>query len=149
DATKRVTHTGEHSLFNARAKLLENEKVKQALVQRLQREQGQYSVALLNIMDVAQRINRNAQLRAEEEANIASLEIAIGVIIGSILAILIGWYFRRAVTMPLEALSQNLSKIGLAMRSETSPVDERLLRRRDEIGDVAVQFAQTFQALAK
>ncbi|MDB5523179.1 MAG: putative diguanylate cyclase (GGDEF)/phosphodiesterase with sensor, signal transduction [Rhizobium sp.] len=145
--TKRMSHLRDDSIFKSQATLIGHERVKQSLVLRLQREQGQYSVALLNIMDVAQRINRNAQLRTEQEANVANIEIAIGVFIAAVLAIVIGWFFKRAVTMPLEALTVNVSNLGLAMRSENDPIDGRLLRRRDEIGDLANQFARTFEAL--
>jgi diguanylate cyclase (GGDEF)-like protein len=148
DQTKKMSHLAPQSLFNAQAALLGNERTKQSLVTRLQREQGQFSVALLNIMDVAQRINRNAQLRTEHDANRANWEIGASVILGALLALLIGWYLKRAVTTPLEALTDNVSNLGLAMRSETEPVDADLLGRRDEIGDLANQFARTFHALA-
>lgn len=146
---KRMSHLGDHSIFNSQAALLDNERMKQALVLRLQREQGQYSVALLNIMDVAQRINRNAQLRTEQQANLGNWEIASAVFATCILALLIGWYFRRAVTTPIEALTINVSNLGLAMRNETDPIDAKLLTRRDEIGDLANQFSRTFNALSK
>jgi diguanylate cyclase (GGDEF)-like protein len=146
--TKRMSHLGDHSIFNSQAVLLDNDVTKAGLVLRLQREQGQYSVALLNIMDVAQRINRNAQLHTEEQANVANLEIAGGVFAACLLALLIGWYFRRAVTTPIEALTVNVSNLGLAMRSESDPIDGRLLHRRDEIGDLANQFSRTFHALS-
>jgi len=148
EQTRWITHVAPDSLFNSQARLLENERTKQSLVVRLQREQGQFSVAPLNIMDVAQRINRNAQLRTEHDANVANLEIAAGVIIAALLALLTAWYLKQAVTTPLEALSDNVSNLGLAMRSEKAPVDAELLSRRDEIGDLANQFARTFHALA-
>jgi diguanylate cyclase (GGDEF)-like protein len=145
--TKNMSHLGDHSMFKSYAALLDSERLKQALVLRLQREQGQYSVALLNIMDVAQRINRNAQLHTEQQANVANWEIASGVFVGSLLAMLIGWYFRRAVTTPIEALTVAIGNIGLAMRGDSAGIDKQLLVRRDEIGDLANQFARTFQAL--
>jgi diguanylate cyclase (GGDEF)-like protein len=146
---KRMSHLGDQSIFNSQAQLLDTDRIKQALVLRLQREQGQYSVALLNIMDVAQRINRNAQLKTEQQANVGNWEIASGVFATCILALLIGWYFRRAVTTPIEALTVNVSNLGLAARSESDPIDARLLTRRDEIGDLANQFSRTFHALSK
>jgi diguanylate cyclase (GGDEF)-like protein len=148
EETKRVSDGSESSMFASQSALLENERTKQGLVLRLQREQGQYSVALLNIMDVAQRINRNAQLATEHEANVANWEIAAGVFIVAVLALMMGRFFKRAVTLPIEALTVNVSNLGLAMRSETNPIDSRLLVRRDEIGDLAKQFARTFKALA-
>jgi diguanylate cyclase (GGDEF)-like protein len=149
EETKRMSHLGDHSIFNSQAALLDNDHIKASLVLRLQREQGQYSVALLNIMDVAQRINRNAQLHTERQANIANWEIAAGVFIASLLALVIGWYFRRAVITPIEALTVNVSNLGLALRSESDPIDNRLVHRRDEIGDLANQFSRTFHALAQ
>jgi diguanylate cyclase (GGDEF)-like protein len=147
--TKYMSHEGTNAIFSAQAALLDKERIKQALVMRLQREQGQYSVALLNIMDVAQRINRNAQLQSEHEANVADWEIASGVLAAAILALVIGWYFRRAVTTPIEALTQNIRKLGLSEHGVTDPIDHWLLVRRDEIGDLAKQFATTFGALTQ
>jgi diguanylate cyclase (GGDEF)-like protein len=144
---KNLSHLNETSIFNSQAALFETERVKQGLVLRLQREQGQYSVALLNIMDVAQRINRNAQIKTGQQAELANWEIAAGVIGGSILALLIGWYFRRTVTTPIEALTVNISQIGLTMPGDFDAIDKQLMLRRDEIGDLANQFARTLQAL--
>jgi len=148
DDAKRVSHLNEASIFNSQAALIETERVKQSLVLRLQREQGQYSVALLNIMDVAQRINRNAQIRTGQQADLANWEIAASVIAGSILAFFIGWYFRRTVTTPIEALTVNIGQIGLTMPGDFDVIDKKLMARRDEIGDLANQFALTLQALA-
>ncbi|MBL0373122.1 EAL domain-containing protein [Rhizobium sp. KVB221] len=149
EETKRMSQTAPESLFNSQEQLFNNEMQKQSLVTRLQREQGQFFVALTNIMDVAQRVNRNAQLKTESDANIANWQIAIGVIIGAVLALLIGLFLKRAVTTPLEMLSDNISDVGLAKRGEANAVDADLLKRRDEIGDLANQFARTFAALSK
>jgi diguanylate cyclase (GGDEF)-like protein len=146
--TRMMLHGAVTSLFSSYMDLLDNDKEKQNLVFRLQREQGQYSVALLNIMDVAQRINRNAQLETEHNAMVASWEIAAGVFGAAILAFFIGWYFKLEVTKPLEMLTSNLSDFDLALRADGALVDDRLLLRHDEIGDLAKQFAQTFEALA-
>ncbi|MFM2281899.1 MAG: hypothetical protein RLZZ444_4130, partial [Pseudomonadota bacterium] len=146
--TRYLLYDGPESLFSSFFDLIKNERDKEALVTRLQREQGQYSVALLNIMDVAQRINRNAQMKTERFALIAIWEIAAGVFISAILALIIGWYFKSAVTKPLELLTGNVSRLGQQLMGDTKPVDEVLLKRGDEIGDLANQFAQTFQALA-
>jgi diguanylate cyclase (GGDEF)-like protein len=146
---KTISHTAPASIFNAQTSVVQNEVAKQALVTRLEREQGQYSVALLNIMDVAQRINRNAQFRTEQQSISASWEIAISVFLSAMLLLITGMYFRRAVTEPLEALTADVSALANKSNLDGAPVDPALLARADEIGDLAKQFASTFQALAK
>ncbi|MCV3764358.1 EAL domain-containing protein [Rhizobium sp. TRM95796] len=149
DEAKRISHTAPQSIFNAQTSVVQNETAKQALVSRLEREQGQYSVALLNIMDVAQRINRNAQLRTERQSISASWEIAISVFLSATLLLLTGMYFRRAVTEPLEALTADVSELAKNENFDDDPIDPALLARADEIGDLAKQFSSTFQALGK
>jgi diguanylate cyclase (GGDEF)-like protein len=139
---------GPDSLFNSYAALDALEQNKQALVQGLKREQGQYLITLLDIVDTAQNINRDAQRRTEVIASAASWEIAAGVIAGAILAFCIGWYFKIAVTKPLEALSANIGGLDDKDGGGAHFVDQRLLDRRDEIGDLAQEFDRTFGALA-
>ena len=148
EQVKGTSHLAESSMFRSKVDFIENERIKQSLVVRLQREQGQYSVALLNIMDVAQRINRNAQLRTESDANRANWEIAGGVLIAVFLVMVIGLYFRRAVATPLEVLTHNIGKVAISGDGDGRFIDDKLLLRRDEIGDLAKQFAQSFEALA-
>jgi len=145
--TRLMMEDGPRSLFKSAEALIEIERGKQSLVLRLQREQGQYSVALLNIMDVAQRINRNAQARTAQDANWASWEIAATMTVAALFTLLVGWYFKNAVTRPLELLTDNVGRLGRALRDDDDPVDISLLERGDEIGDLAVQFSRTFQLL--
>ena len=63
--TRLMFDESPRALFRSAALLGDIERRRLSLVERLQREQGQYSVALLNIMDVAQRINRRAQIQSE------------------------------------------------------------------------------------
>jgi diguanylate cyclase (GGDEF)-like protein len=145
--TRYMLEDGPRSLFKSAARLVELEKSRLNLVERLQREQGQYSVALLNIMDVAQRINRRAQAQTERDATRASWEIGGTMAVFAGFVLLMGWYFKNAVTRPLEHLTRNIGSFGRALRDEVQPVDAALIARRDEIGDLAVQFSQTFQQL--
>jgi diguanylate cyclase (GGDEF)-like protein len=140
---------GPRSLFKSASLLHEIEGRRQSLVERLQREHGQYSVALLNIMDVAQRINRRAQVQTEKDANRASWEIGSTMAVFTMFMLLVGWYFKNAVTRPLEILTGNVDRLRLALRDDGDPVDAALLRRGDEIGDLAIQFSRTFQLLTQ
>ena len=107
-------------------------------------------MALLNIMDVAQRINRRAQAQTESDANRASWEIGGTMAAFAVFMLMVGWYFKNAVTRPLEILTRDVDRLGHAPRGgEGSPVDAALLRRGDEIGDLAVQFSRTFQLLVE
>jgi diguanylate cyclase (GGDEF)-like protein len=147
--TRYMLEGAPNSLFHSAERLLEIERRRQSLVERLQREQGQYSVALLNVMDVAQRINRGAQARAEDDATRASWEIGGTMVAFAVFMLVIGRYFKNAVTRPLEILTGNVDRLRLALRDEENAVDERLLRRGDEIGDLAVQFSRTFTLLTQ
>jgi len=149
DQTRYMLEDGPRSLFKSAARLVDLEKSRLNLVERLQREQGQYSVALLNIMDVAQRINRRAQSQTERDATRASWEIGGTMAAFAAFVLLMGWYFKNAVTRPLEHLTRNVGSFGRALRDEVDPVDGVLIARRDEIGDLAIQFSQTFQQLAE
>ncbi|HHY51099.1 MAG TPA: diguanylate cyclase, partial [Alphaproteobacteria bacterium] len=148
--TRLMLEDGPRSLFKSAARLIAIERSRQSLVERLQREQGQYSVALLNIMDVAQRINRRAQVQTERDANRASWEIGGTMAVFAAFMLLVGWYFKNSVTRPLEILTGNVDRLRLALRDDDGdPVDGALLRRGDEIGDLAVQFSRTFRLLAQ
>jgi diguanylate cyclase (GGDEF)-like protein len=137
------------SLFKSAERLIQIESRRRGLVERLQREQGQYSVALLNIMDVAQRINRRAQMQTESDANRASWEIGGTMAMFAAFMLLVGWYFKNAVTRPLEVLTGNVHKLSRTLDDDRDPVDAALLRRKDEIGDLAVQFSRTIGLLAQ
>ena len=68
----------------------------------------------------------------------------------AVFMLMVGWYFKNAVTRPLEILTRDVDRLGHAPRGgEGSPVDAALLRRGDEIGDLAVQFSRTFQLLVE
>jgi diguanylate cyclase (GGDEF)-like protein/PAS domain S-box-containing protein len=146
---KLMLDEGPRALFKSAEKLREIERRRLSLVERLQREQGQYSVALLNIMDVAQRINRRAQSQTESDANRASWEIGGTMGAFALFILLVGWYFKNTVTRPLEILTGNVDRLRLALREEDDPVDGALLQRRDEIGDLASQFSRTFRLLSQ
>jgi diguanylate cyclase (GGDEF)-like protein len=147
--TRLMFEQSPRALFKTAVQLREIERRRVSLVERLQREQGQYSVALLNVMDVAQRINRRAQARTEQDAMRASWEIAGTMAAFAIFMLLLGWYFKNAVTRPLEALTGNVGKLERDLDDAVDPVDGALIRRGDEIGDLAVQFSRTFQLLAQ
>ncbi|MGV3551952.1 putative bifunctional diguanylate cyclase/phosphodiesterase [Rhizobium sp.] len=147
--TRLMVDEGPRSLFKSAAQLREIERRRVSLVERLQREQGQYSVALLNIMDVAQRINRRAQARTEQDATRASWEIAGTMGAFAIFILVLGWYFKNAVTRPLETLTGNVGKLERDLDEAVDPVDGALTQRGDEIGDLAIQFSRTFQQLAQ
>ncbi|MBX9458966.1 MAG: hypothetical protein KL863_24745 [Rhizobium sp.] len=147
--TRVMMEEGPRSMFRAASSLREIERRRLSLVDRLQREQGQYSVALLNIMDVAQRINRRAQAQTEKDANRARWEIGGTMAAFAAFMLLVGWYFKNSVTRPLEILTGNVDRLRLAMREDDDPVDSSLLSRGDEIGDLAVQFSRTFKQLAQ
>jgi diguanylate cyclase (GGDEF)-like protein len=100
-------------------------------------------------MDVAQRINRRAQVQTEKDANRASWEIGSTMAVFTMFMLLVGWYFKNAVTRPLEILTGNVDRLRLALRDDGDPVDAALLRRGDEIGDLAIQFSRTFQLLTQ
>jgi diguanylate cyclase (GGDEF)-like protein/PAS domain S-box-containing protein len=147
--TKLMFDEGPRSLLKSAARLQDIEGRRQSLVERLQREQGQYSVALLNIMDVAQRINRRAQAQTEKDANWASWEIGGTMAAFAIFMLLVGWYFKNTVTRPLEILTGNVDRLRMALREDDDPVDQALLKRSDEIGDLAIQFSRTFRLLSQ
>jgi diguanylate cyclase (GGDEF)-like protein len=147
--TRMMLADSPQSLLNVASQLREIEMRRVSLVERLQREQGQYSVALLNIMDVAQRINRRAQARTAQDATRASWEIAGTMGTFAIFMLLIGWYFKNAVTRPLETLTGNVGRLGKDLDEASDPIDGALIRRGDEIGDLAMQFSRTFQLLAQ
>ena len=147
--TRLMLEEGPRSLLKSAALLRDIEGRRLSLVERLQREQGQYSVALLNIMDVAQRINRRAQAQTEQDANRASWEIGGTMAAFAIFMLIVGWYFKNAVTRPLEILTGNVDRLRMALREEDDPVDAALLKRGDEIGDLAIQFSRTFRLLSQ
>ena len=147
--TRLMLEEGPRSLLKSAALLRNIEGRRLSLVERLQREQGQYSVALLNIMDVAQRINRRAQTQTEKDANRASWEIGGTMAAFAIFMLIAGWYFKNAVTRPLEILTGNVDRLRMALREDDDPVDAALLRRGDEIGDLAIQFSRTFRLLSQ
>jgi diguanylate cyclase (GGDEF)-like protein/PAS domain S-box-containing protein len=147
--TRLMLEDGPRALFKSAALLRDIERNRLNLVDRLQREQGQYSVALLNIMDVSQRINRRAQAQTEQDANRASWEIAGTMAAFAVFMLLIGRYFKNTVTRPLEILTGNVDRLRTALREDDDPVDETLLRRGDEIGDLALQFSRTFRLLSQ
>jgi diguanylate cyclase (GGDEF)-like protein/PAS domain S-box-containing protein len=147
--TRLMLEDAPKSLFKSAERLIEIEVGRRGLVERLQREQGQYSVALLNIMDVAQRINRKAQTQTEDDANRASWEIGGTMALFAAFMLLVGWYFKNAVTRPLEVLTGNVHRLSRTLDDNSDPVDAALLRRKDEIGDLAIQFSRTLALLAR
>jgi two-component system cell cycle sensor histidine kinase/response regulator CckA len=85
------------------------------------------------------------QPKAEALAPLKSMQIrlAVGVLLGSLLAVLVGLWVIRSISKPISNLSQAAADLG----RKPLPNDNPALTRGDEIGDLARSFREISQGL--